>query len=75
MYENVNVRLERENPDVRPLEQAIRVAGGDEELAAALRISKQTLSSWLSGESAPPMRTYMAAIHLVGRRSLRSRDA
>lgn len=75
MHENANVRLTRENPYVRPLEQAIRVAGGDEELAAALRISKQTLSSWLAGESSPPMRTYMAAIHLVGRSSMKSRAA
>jgi transcriptional regulator with XRE-family HTH domain len=73
MYDNANIRLVRENPYVRPLEQAIRVAGGDEELAAALQISPETLSRWLSGESSPPMRTYMAAIHLVGRSSLKSR--
>lgn len=70
-----NVRLILENPYVRPLENARRVAGGEEQLAAALRISTETLSTWLSGEAAPPMRTYMAAIHLVGRSSLRSRTA
>jgi hypothetical protein len=73
MYENVNVRLFRENPYVRPLEHARRVAGGDEQLAAALRTSPESLSRWLSGESSPPMKTYMAAIHLVGRSSLKSR--
>lgn len=66
------VRFTRENPYVRPLENAIRVAGGDKELAAALRISRRTLSSWLSGEAPPPMKTYMAAIHLVGRSTLNS---
>jgi transcriptional regulator with XRE-family HTH domain len=70
-----NVRIMRENPYARPLENAIRIAGGDTQLAEALRISTQALSSWLAGESAPPMRTYMAALHLVGRSSLRSRAA
>ena len=73
MYENTNVRILRENPYVRPLENARRVAGGDEQLAEALRISKEALSRWLSGEVRPPMKTYMAALHLVGRSSLRSR--
>ena len=67
MHQNVNVRFTRENPYVRPLENAMRIAGGDRQLAAALRISRKTLSSWLSGETPPPMKTYMAAIHLVGR--------
>jgi transcriptional regulator with XRE-family HTH domain len=75
MYDNTNVRLFRENPYLRPLEQARRVAGGDEQLAAALRTSPESLSKWLSGESSPPMKTYMAAIHLVGRSSLKSRSA
>lgn len=74
MYENV-VRIMRENPYVRPLEHARRVAGGDEQLAAALHISTEALSRWLSGESSPPMRTYMAALHLVGRSSPKSRTA
>ena len=74
MYDNTNVRLMRENPYVRPLENARRVAGGEEQLAAALRTSKEALSQWLSGEVPPPMRTYMAALNLVGRRSLRSRS-
>lgn len=75
MYDTSIVRVARENPYVRPLENAIRVVGGDEQLAAALRISTQALSSWLSGEATPPMRTYMAAIHLVGRSSLKRRAA
>jgi transcriptional regulator with XRE-family HTH domain len=73
MYQNTNVRVMRENPYVRPLENARRVAGGDEQLAAALRTSTQALSRWLSGEVPPPMKTYMAALHLVGRSSLKSR--
>jgi hypothetical protein len=40
-----------------------------------LRTSTEALSKWLSGEATPPMRTYMAAIHLVGRNSLRRRAA
>ena len=73
MHQERSVRFMRENPYARPLETARRVAGGDEQLAAMLRISTETLSSWLSGDSAPPMKTYMAAIHLVGRSTLRSR--
>jgi hypothetical protein len=74
MYQTV-VRVMRENPYVRPLAHAIRVAGGDEQLAAALHTSTDALSKWLSGESSPPMRTYMAALHLVGRSSRKSRTA
>ena len=66
------VRFTRENPYVRPLENAIRVAGGNKQLAATLRISTKTLSSWLAGEAPPPMKTYMAAIHLVGRSNVNS---
>ena len=73
--QDTNVRLMRENPYVRPLEKAMRVAGGDEKLAEVLRISTDTLSRWLSGEVSPPMKSYMAAIHLVGRSSLKSRAA
>ena len=73
--QDTNVRLMRENPYVRPLETARRVAGGDEQLAEALRISTETLSRWLSGEVSPPMKSYMAAVHLVGRSSLRARAA
>jgi len=73
MHQNRSVRFLRENPYLRPLETARRIAGGDEELAAMLRISTETLSQWLSGEAAPPMKSYMAAVHLVGRSSLRNR--
>lgn len=75
MQDNINVRLMRENPYVRPLENARRVAGGEEQLAEVLRISTETLSRWLSGEVSPPMKSYMAAIHLVGRSSMRTRAA
>jgi hypothetical protein len=75
MFDTSNVRLMRENPYVRPLERARRVAGGDEQLAEMLRTSTEALSKWLSGEATPPMRTYMAAIHLVGRSSLKGRAA
>jgi hypothetical protein len=71
MQEKV-VRFTRENPYVRPLENAIRVAGGNKQLAATLRISTKALSSWLAGEAPPPMKTYMAAIHLVGRSNANS---
>ena len=64
---NTNVRVRRENPYVRPLQNARRVAGGDEQLASALNASLEALSSWLSGEAAPPMKAYLAALQLVGR--------
>jgi hypothetical protein len=73
MYDNTSVRVMRENPYVRPLENARRVAGGDEQLAAALRTSTESLSRWLSGEAPPPMKTYMAALNLVGRSSWKNR--
>jgi hypothetical protein len=73
MYANTNVRILRENPYLRPLENARRVAGGDEQLAQALSTSKEALSRWLSGEARPPMKTYMAAMHLAARGSLRTR--
>jgi hypothetical protein len=75
MYDTVNIRVMRENPYIRPLENARRVAGGDEQLAAVLRTSTEALSSWLSGEASPPMKTFMAAVHLVGRSNLKSRAA
>ena len=75
MYDTSNVRLLRENPYVRQLENARRVAGGDKQLAAALSTSTRALSKWLSGEAPPPMKTYMAAIHFAGRSSLKSRAA
>jgi hypothetical protein len=75
MYDTSNVRFLRENPYVRQLENARRAAGGDKQLAAALSTSTRVLSKWLSGEAPPPMKTYMAAIHLAGRSTLRSRAA
>lgn len=66
-----NVRVLRENPYVRQLEHARRVAGGEKQLAAALSTSTKALSKWLSGEAPPPMKTYMAALHFAGRSSLR----
>jgi DNA-binding transcriptional regulator YiaG len=75
MYDTSNVRLLRENPYVRQLENARRVAGGEKQLAAQLSTSTRALSKWLSGEAPPPMRTYMAAIHFAGRSSLKSRTA
>ena len=70
-----NVRVMRENPYVRPLQNARRVAGGDEQLAWALNAPVEALSRWLSGEAPPPMKTYMAALHLVGRSRLNRRGA
>ena len=75
MHDTSTVRLTRENPYARPLENAIRAADGDAQLAEALRTSTEALSKWLSGEASPPMKTYMAALHLAGRSSLRRRAA
>ena len=75
MYDHSNVRLMRENPYVRQLENARRVVGGNKQLAAALSTSTRALSKWLSGEAPPPMKTYMAALHLAGRTSLKSRTS
>jgi transcriptional regulator with XRE-family HTH domain len=74
-YDSSNVRLLRESPYVRQLENARRVAGGDKQLAEALCTSKKTLSSWLSGKQPPPMKTYMAALQLAGRNSLKGRTS
>ena len=75
MHFNRTVRLTRESPYVRQLENASRVAGGKKELAAALSTSPKALARWLSGEAPPPMKTYMAAIYFAGRNSLKSRTA
>jgi hypothetical protein len=75
MHDNSTVRIMRESPYVRQLENAKRAAGGDKQLAAALSTSTRVLSKWLSGEAPPPMRTYMAALHLASRTRLRSRTA
>lgn len=75
MYENRCVRFIRENPYVRTLERARQLAGGDEELAAALQTSSEMLSRWLSGESWPPMKAYMTTVQLVARASTRRRAA
>jgi hypothetical protein len=75
MHDNSSVRIMRENPYVRQLENAKRVAGGDKQLAAALSTSTKVLSKWLSGEAPPPMKTYMAALHLAGRTRLKSRTS
>jgi hypothetical protein len=69
MHGTISVRLMRENPYVRPLQRATQVAGGEEQLAAALSTSTEALSKWLSGELPPPMKTYMAALNLVARSS------
>ncbi len=73
MHENTVVRLMLENPYVRPLERARQLAGGDEQLAAALSTSTEALSKWLSGEAAPPMKTYMVALNLVARSTTKVR--
>ena len=67
MRENRYVRFIRENPYVRTLERARKLAGGDDELAAALRTSSEVLSKWLSGELPPPMKAYMTTVELVAR--------
>jgi hypothetical protein len=75
MYDNSTVRLTRENPYVRQLESARRAAGGNKQLAAALRTSTKALRKWLSGEVPPPMKTYMTAVYLARRSSLGSRTS
>ena len=75
MFQNTCVRIVRENPYVRPLQSARRVAGGDEQLAEALRTSTEALSRWLSGEVRPPMKTYMTAVYLAGRSNLKNRSS
>ena len=58
------------NPrQVRTLQRAVDIAGGDEELAKLLRTSPEVLSKWLSGEMAPPSRINLAAIDVVSRAS------
>ena len=54
-----------ENRYVRTLRRAVEVAGGEDELAAVLRTSPEVLRLWLSGEIAPPLKKYLAALELV----------
>jgi ribosome-binding protein aMBF1 (putative translation factor) len=57
----------RENRYVRTLERARELAGGHEQLAAALHTSPEVLAKWFSGELVPPTKAFMAALELVSR--------
>jgi hypothetical protein len=50
---------------VRTLTRAVELAGGQVELASALRTSPEVLSMWLCGKIAPPLKTYLLALEMV----------
>jgi hypothetical protein len=54
-----------ENRYVRTLRRAVEIAGGEEALASHLRTSPEVLRRWVSGELAPPLKKYLAALELV----------
>ena len=56
-----------ENRYVRTLQQAVQIAGGLEKLAELLRTSPEILAKWLSGEIAPSIKPYLAAVEMVSR--------
>ncbi|HEY9532650.1 MAG TPA: hypothetical protein VIQ55_14760 [Burkholderiales bacterium] len=51
----------------RTLRQAAEVVGGEENLAAALKIAPDALRPWLQGEESPPIEVHLAALDLVTR--------
>lgn len=57
----------RENRYVPTLQQAAQIAGGHEKLTELLRTSPEILAKWLSGELAPPIKPYLAAVEMVSR--------
>ena len=50
---------------IRILQRALRLLGGESQLAAALYVSPEVLSKWLSGEARPTTKAYFAALDLV----------
>jgi hypothetical protein len=59
------VHGKRDNRYTLTLQRAMELVGGKEALAAALRTSPEVLATWLSGELAPPIKPYLAALELV----------
>jgi len=53
----------------RTLEQAMQVAGGEEQLARILHTSPDLLRRWLAGHAQPPLNKYITALQLVTRRT------
>lgn len=49
----------------RTLHRAMELVGGKEQLASALHTSPEVLSEWLSGQLAPPIKAYIAALQLA----------
>lgn len=58
---------------VRILQRALELVGGKEQLATALHVSPDVLSTWLAGQARPPMKAYFAALDLVTSHLERSR--
>jgi hypothetical protein len=55
----------RDNRYVGTLQRALELVGGIEQLATALHTSPEALSMWLSGQMAPPIKPYLAALEIV----------
>lgn len=51
----------------KTLRQAAEVAGGEDALAAALKVPPEALRRWLEGTESPPMEVHLAALDLLTR--------
>ena len=68
--------MSTDTPQTRTLNRAVNVCGGLTPLAESLRVSSETLSTWVTGQAAPPADIYLKALDLVaegrqGRRLIR----
>lgn len=49
----------------RALHRACELAGGVEQLAAALEVSARALARWMKGEEKTPQRVFLSAVDLI----------
>jgi DNA-binding transcriptional regulator YiaG len=49
----------------RTLHRACELAGGVEQLAAALEVPARTLARWMKGEEKTPQRVFLSAVDLI----------
>ena len=55
---------------LRTLRKAVRIAGGEAQLARALVVPEATVRTWLAGEILPPVDFYMAALDFIEQANL-----
>jgi hypothetical protein len=51
----------------RTLARAMQTAGSRQQLAMQLKVSEESLQSWLDGVATPPIDVYLAALDVVAR--------